>query len=450
MEEDQLDLVLVPAGLVVFGIYHGWLLVTVKRRPRRTVIGLNAESPTTAITLSSLISVFVSSSSSSTKTASNLIYGNKSAMISSIKYFSILPCFLVAFLLNVQCIRYYAHISFLATLPTSQGRRESMEYVAYCLNRGSLFWSLGLRAFYLSFPLFLWIFGPIPMFVCCCFMSFVLYFLDTTTSFTRQLHCQSFTDKKVVDHLLIGAGLGVLLAYHGWLIYLIIYNPRRTVIGLNADSRRLWVHSLMDDPLKNGVLAIQTLRNNMMASTQQATIAITLSSLIVALVGSESADSSSSDGASLKTSHFLGVKVTYNSFAKISSEYLSVLLCFLLAFFCNMQAIRHYAHVSFLITSPSSQGNTENIEYVARHLNQGSLFWSLGMRAFYLSFPLLLWIFGSIPMFVCCVVLTFVLYFLDTTSHYTKDSNCPLKENNTSNSLRSNGSESTMLEIGIP
>lgn len=238
-----------------------------------------------------------------------------------------------------------------------------------------------------------------------------------------------------LDHVLVPAGLLVLVAYHGWLIYTIIYKPKRTVIGLNAESRRQWVHSLMSDPLKNGVLAIQTLRNNMMASTQLATIAITLSSLITALVSSESSSSSSSDGASSKTLHFLGAKLTYSSFSKISSEYLAVLLCFLLAFFCYMQAIRYYAHVSFLITSPASQGNTENIEFVARHLNHGSLFWSLGMRAFYLSFPLLLWIFGSIPMFVCCVVLTFVLYFLDTTSHFTKEINCPLKENSTNNSL---------------
>ncbi|KAH7528706.1 hypothetical protein FEM48_Zijuj05G0100500 [Ziziphus jujuba var. spinosa] len=44
MEEDRLDLVLVPLGLVVFGIYHVWFIFTVLHTPRRTVIGLNAES----------------------------------------------------------------------------------------------------------------------------------------------------------------------------------------------------------------------------------------------------------------------------------------------------------------------------------------------------------------------------------------------------------------------
>ncbi|KAH0705745.1 hypothetical protein KY285_010280 [Solanum tuberosum] len=117
---------------------------------------------TTAITLSSIISVFVSNKSSYTH--SELLY--------------------------------YAHVSFLATVPTFKERSDSIEYVARNLNRGSMFWSLGLRAFYLSFPLFLWIFGPIPMFVGCCVMSIVLYFLDTTTSFTRDLHCQSIREKR--------------------------------------------------------------------------------------------------------------------------------------------------------------------------------------------------------------------------------------------------------------
>ena len=156
---------------------------------------------TTAITLSSLIGVFVSSTSSSGNTASEIIYGNKTSILSSIKYFTILLCFLVAFLCNVQSIRYYAHVSFLVTLPTSKGNTNYIEYVARNLNRGSFFWSLGLRAFYLSFPLFLWIFGPILMFVCCCTMSFLLYFLDTTSSFTRELHSHSFKEEAKLDDL---------------------------------------------------------------------------------------------------------------------------------------------------------------------------------------------------------------------------------------------------------
>ncbi|KAK9115068.1 hypothetical protein Syun_021865 [Stephania yunnanensis] len=247
MEEEQLDLVLVPLGVLLMGAYHVWLVFKIKRSPKRTVIGINALSreqwvismmaelglsyllnkekmlhvamldvcpqdpmrngvlavqtirnnimastllATTAITLSSIIGVFVSSKASSSK----LVYGNKTDTISSVKHFLILVCFLVAFLCNVQSIRYYAHVSFLVTLPTIDSRGDSVAYVTRSLNRGSYFWSLGLRAFYLSFPLFLWIFGPIPMFLCCCIMLGVLYFLDTTTTITRNLHSHSLRE----------------------------------------------------------------------------------------------------------------------------------------------------------------------------------------------------------------------------------------------------------------
>ncbi|XP_060968269.1 uncharacterized protein LOC133035858 isoform X1 [Cannabis sativa] len=228
MEEKSLDFVLVPLGLFLMGAYHVWLFFIIHRHPRKTVIGLNAQSrhqwvfsmmsdplkngvlavqtirnnimastllATTAITLSSLIGVFVSSTSNSEKISTSVIvYGNKSPTLSAIKYFSILLCFLVAFLCNVQSIRYYAHVSFLVTVPTWNDRKDSMEYVGRNLNRGSFFWSLRLRAFYFSFPLFLWIFGPIPMFVCSFIMVFILYFLDTTTTITRQLHSHSFKE----------------------------------------------------------------------------------------------------------------------------------------------------------------------------------------------------------------------------------------------------------------
>ncbi|KAL8150583.1 hypothetical protein V2J09_020391 [Rumex salicifolius] len=237
---------------------------------------------------------------------------------------------------------------------------------------------------------------------------------------------------KELDYVLVPAGLLVLLSYHGWLIYAIRFMPRRTVIGLNVESRHHWVHCLMT-----------TLRNNMMATTQLATIAITLSSLITALVSSSSSSSTNVSSSSIQilntTYSYTSVSLTHTT-----SKYFAVLLCFLLAFFCNLQATRYFAHVSFLVTSPWSQGKTEHIEHVARLLNKGSFFWSLGMRAYYFSFPLLLWIFGCIAMFACCIVLAFILYFLDTTNHFgyeeysTEDnveSQVTIRSRNSSNSF---------------
>lgn len=136
--------------------------------------------------------------------------------------------------------------------------------------------------------------------------------------------------------------------------------------------------------MKNGVLAVQTIRNNIMASTLLATTTITIGSVISVFVSSTSS----------------------------SGKYRYIVLCFLVAFLCNVQSIRYYAHASFLVTLPANEARKD---YLAGILNRGSLFWSLGLRAFYFAIPLFLWIFGPLSMFMSCCSITFVLYFLDFT-----------------------------------
>lgn len=209
-----------------------------------------------------------------------------------------------------------------------------------------------------------------------------------------------------LDYVVVPVGMLVLLIYHVWLLYTIIRHPSSTVIGLNAQSRYQWTLFMMSDPMKNGVLAVQTIRNNIMASTLLATTAITLSSLIGVFASNET-----------QTKLVYGNKTSLNS----SIKRLSISLCFLVAFLCNMQSIRYYAHVSFLINTPALKGKKDFIEYVAKTLNRGSYSWSLGLRAFYTSIPLVLWIYGPIPMFICSCFTSFILYFLDTTTQITRD-----------------------------
>ncbi|KAG7012135.1 hypothetical protein SDJN02_24887, partial [Cucurbita argyrosperma subsp. argyrosperma] len=170
-------------------------------------------------------------------------------------------------------------------------------------------------------------------------------------------------ETKHLEYVLVPLGFAVLVSYHLWLAVTIYWRPKRTVIGINAESRRQWVSTMISDPMKNGVLAVQIIRNNIMASTLMATTTITIGSLLSAF------------------------------------------------------SIRYYAHASFLVTLPAGEGR---MDYFAGILNRGSLFWSLGLRAFYFAIPLFLWIFGPLSMFLSSCLITFVLYFLDftTTSSY--------------------------------
>ena len=52
-------------------------------------------------------------------------------------------------------------------------------------------------------------------------------------------------EERQLDLLLVPLGMGLLLCYHVWLVYAIIRTPRRTVIGLNVESRHKWIHCLM-------------------------------------------------------------------------------------------------------------------------------------------------------------------------------------------------------------
>lgn len=217
-------------------------------------------------------------------------------------------------------------------------------------------------------------------------------------------------EKKVLDFILVPTGLLVMVAYHFWLLLRVVKHPTKTVIGVNAINRRFWVQAMMEDVSKNGVLAVQSLRNNIMASTLLASTAIMLSSLIAMLM-------SSGNKEKTVVSEVLGDR----SELGLSVKFFSILVCFLLAFLLNVQSIRYYSHASILINvpfkkiSPNLRHQMLTAEYVATTVNRGSYFWSLGLRAFYFSFPLFMWIFGPIPMLFSCFVLVFMLYFLDVT-----------------------------------
>ncbi|KAJ4966798.1 hypothetical protein NE237_018647 [Protea cynaroides] len=214
-------------------------------------------------------------------------------------------------------------------------------------------------------------------------------------------------EKQILDYSLVPSGLSILLAYHIWLLYRIINLPTSTVIGINGIHRRVWVRSMMEDSSKTGVLAVQSLRNNIMASTLLASTAIMLSSIVAVIMANSDSRPS-------------GIVFGAQSVLGLWIKFFSILVCFLLAFLFNVQSIRYYSHASILINLPVKNMSIPHMttEYVERAVNRGSYFWSLGLRAFYFSLPLFLWLFGPIPMFLCCFVMVFMLYFLDVSFHF--------------------------------
>ncbi|KVH98956.1 Protein of unknown function DUF599 [Cynara cardunculus var. scolymus] len=226
-------------------------------------------------------------------------------------------------------------------------------------------------------------------------------------------------EKDDLDFVLVPLGLFVMAGYHAWLLYQIRHNPARTVVGMNAINRRFWVASMME----TGVLAVQTLRNNIMASTLLASTAIMLSSMIAVLMtgGVTGHGGNTSSSTTTTNHHWSGITFGEGTKLRMTLKFFSITICFLVAFLMNVQSIRYFSHASMLINVPYKKitnftSHHLTTAYVAATVNFGSYFWSLGLRAFYFSFPLFLWLFGAIPMFVSSVFLVFMLYFLDVTS----------------------------------
>ena len=218
-----------------------------------------------------------------------------------------------------------------------------------------------------------------------------------------------------LDYVLVPLGLAVMVGYHVWLLLRIRSRPETTVIGINAVNRRIWVrHIVMEDPSgKHAVLAVQTLRNTIMASTVLASVAITLSSLVAALMAS---------GAAARGGLLLSAPGGGSETA-LAAKFLAVLVCFLVAFLLNVQSIRYYSHTGLLVNVPlaAHRRPARAVGYLTAALNRGFYFWSLGVRAYYFSCPVFLWLFGPVPMCASCVAMVAALYFLDVCKDWEEE-----------------------------
>nr|CAB3480016.1 unnamed protein product [Digitaria exilis] len=232
--------------------------------------------------------------------------------------------------------------------------------------------------------------------------------------------------KEELDYVLVPLGMAVMAGYHAWLLVRVRRQPATTVIGVNAINRRIWVRHVMEEPSgKHAVLAVQTIRNNIMASTLLASTAITLSSLIAVLMSSGGGASSSSSNELLPGEPLV---VGATGAPALSAKFFAILVCFLVAFLLNVQSIRYYSHASVLVNVPPAAwgrrrraGRAAAVGYVTEVLNRGSYFWSLGARAFYFACPVFLWLFGPIPMLVACVAMVCALYFLDVCKDWEEE-----------------------------
>ncbi|GER39759.1 hypothetical protein STAS_16385 [Striga asiatica] len=206
-----LDVILVPLGLLICMVYHGWLWHKVRTQPLSTIIGTNAHGrrfwvaaimkdnekknilavqtlrntimgstlmATTSILLCSGLAAVISSTYSVKKPLNDAaLYGAHGEFMVALKYVSILTIFLFSFLCHSLSIRFTNQVNFLINCPPDP-IIVSPDYVSHLLERGFALNTIGNRLFYAALPLLLWIFGPVLVFLCFVTLVPVLYNLD--------------------------------------------------------------------------------------------------------------------------------------------------------------------------------------------------------------------------------------------------------------------------------
>eukprot|EP00253_Pinus_taeda_P030008 PITA_30008 len=195
-----------------------------------------------------------------------------------------------------------------------------------------------------------------------------------------------------LDLVLVPTGILFMVAYHLYLLYRIKKYPNTTVTGFENANKRVWVQQMMmgfdfnnqleDVPNKTSI-ALTVVSSNISAAVYLASLSLTISSVIGTVLSFAKQSNNSISSSRLVTEIFFGNQNSLMSTLK----YASLLICFLLAFISYVQCVRYFVHASFLINTPNSAVPEH---YVEMAVIRGSNFWSLGIRAYYFAFPLLL------------------------------------------------------------
>lgn len=204
------------------------------------------------------------------------------------------------------------------------------------------------------------------------------------------------------ESILVLLAAVIIIAYHTHQYTQVRRNPLKTAIGRGNHARQRWVGEIMRH--QRDILAVQTLRNQVMAATFLASTAILISLGLL--------NAAFRPGIFSEISHALNlIGTTSETLWMFKLMLLGIL--FFIAFFNFTLAIRYYNHGGILINTIDESDLTLSAETVTNVLNHGALHYTIGMRLFYLSVPFGLWTFGPIWMLAGSLILISVLYRLD-------------------------------------
>jgi len=204
------------------------------------------------------------------------------------------------------------------------------------------------------------------------------------------------------EFLFTAASFLILAVYHIQWLYRIYHKPMTTAVGITQHLRGHWVESIMAD--QRDILAVQTLRNWVMAASFLAStsILICIGLLSVAASPQKMAEITPSLNELVREHRVLWL-----------FKLMVLIVDFFFIFFSFCLAIRYFNHVNFMINVPSTLAHKITPDYITNILNRGMMHYTMGMRGYYISVLLFLWLFGPIWMLIGTIILTVILHHLD-------------------------------------
>lgn len=197
-------------AFALFGIYHVYLAITVRRTPLKTALGTtNAMRQIWAKTIfenkkdiaaiqtlrnhimaasflastAILISLGVLGMTTSPDLFTNAsgaiqLLGGQNEFYILIKFIILALDLFIAFFNFTLTIRYFNHASYVIIFTENDNPTFNHNFLALIMGRGSLHYFIGMRGLYLTIPLFLWVFGGLWLLAGVIVLILAIYFLD--------------------------------------------------------------------------------------------------------------------------------------------------------------------------------------------------------------------------------------------------------------------------------
>ncbi|MGJ0515931.1 MAG: DUF599 domain-containing protein [Methylomicrobium sp.] len=208
-----------------------------------------------------------------------------------------------------------------------------------------------------------------------------------------------------LDLLAFAASSLLILLYYLFLRLRTHRNPGFSVHQFNRRMREAWVEMIAKSG-RMDVLAVQTLRNSVMAANFMASTSVLL------IIGTLNLSDRIEKWAAAWQPSLAAAESLTGELWLIKLGLL--LLDFFIAFYCFTMAIRFFNHVGYMINLLAGLPETGVTHaQVCAYLNRAGAYYTYGTRSFFFSLPLVLWFFGPYPLILATGLLIAALYKLD-------------------------------------